>query len=270
MQVSCSDYASSRGDRAGEQRTSALAVDGPASQRAVRPSTIAVSRSAASLRVDAPADRGVLHPGRDRRRHQLRPRGAGARAAGRAARARRRRRPAPRPRRPTCRAPSRSSSASSVASTSRARCRRRSWRRGALVGVVERRPHEPVAIAEVVVDQRDGDARLRGDGLDAEAAHAAAGDHADGGVEDRGDRWDGPSLSHGSILFLTESLQSNATLAGHVHVTIAVATFGPASTLETVSGRSRRPGSRSSPRRRATRVRRTWRRCSSAGTSPSR
>jgi len=51
--------------------------------------------------------------------------------------------------------------------------------------VVERRAHEPVAIAEVVVDQRDGDVRLRRDLLDAQPAHAAPGDHGDRRIEDR-------------------------------------------------------------------------------------
>ena len=54
-----------------------------------------------------------------------------------------------------------------------------------LVGVIERRPHEALARAEVVVDQRHGDARLRRHDFDAEAAHALARDHRDRGIEDQ-------------------------------------------------------------------------------------
>jgi hypothetical protein len=59
--------------------------------------------------------------------------------------------------------------------------------------VLERRAHEPVAIVEVVVDQRDGDARLGRDLLDAQAPHAAARDHLDRRFEDGA-----PAVAHGA------------------------------------------------------------------------
>ena len=51
------------------------------------------------------------------------------------------------------------------------------FRRRALIGVIERRAHEAVAIVEVVVEERRRHAGLRGDLLHAQAAHAPAGDH---------------------------------------------------------------------------------------------
>ena len=178
------------GDRVGEQRLRRLARRrSPASQRELSPSTSAVRRSGASSGSMPAAIEPSSRPSRIALARRARSRCASPRAARLAGRARTSPRRAPRPRRSTCRGRRRRRR------TRRAACARppggrslligRHLRRRPLVGVVERRLHEAVAVVEVVVEERGRYAGLRRDLLDAQAAHAAAGDDDDGGVEDR-------------------------------------------------------------------------------------
>ena len=178
-------YASLACDRAGEQLARPLALDHPGQPAGAEAVDRAVSRSAAARASTVPGDRAVLDAGGDRgeprgrsrwrrlaqliaqlglehgRRQHLTPDDRGvARLGVELGQQRRLDRGAP------------------AAAAGRSRG-------GALVRVVERRAHEPVAGAEVVVEERDGHARLLGDLLDAKAADAAAGDDADGRIEDR-------------------------------------------------------------------------------------